>query len=143
MPPRLPKDVGARIDERMRKAGRFGGAAESAFELEDYETCASRCYYAAFHAATAILMARGRIEAEEWRSHDMVINECISLGTKRNKWFVGLRMRGSEDFPRSLHGLYNLRLEADYGSAPIERRRAKEALVFVGEFLIAVNDRIP
>lgn len=127
----------------MRKAGRFRVAAESAFEDQDYETCVSRCYYAAFHAAIAVLMAHGRPEAEQWESHDTVINQCITLGTKRNKWFVGLRLRGAKDFAQSFHRLYNLRLEADYRTAPIDRRRANEALHFVGEFLITVNERIP
>jgi len=126
----------------MRKAGRFRSAAESAFELEDYETCASRCYYAAFHAGTALLMAHGKPEADQW-THDMVMNQCITLGTRRNKWLVALRLKGAMDFANSFHRLYNLRLKADYGSAPIERRRAREALVFVTDFLIAVNDRIP
>lgn len=88
-------------------------------------------------------MAHGKPKAEEWRSHDTVINECITLGTKRNKWFVTLRMGRAKDFTGSVHGLYNLRLEADYGSASIDRRRANEALVFASGFLIAANERIP
>ena len=103
----------------------------------------SRCYYAAFHAGTALLMAHGKPEAEQWQSHDTLINQCITLGTRRNKWFVALRLRGAGDFANSFHRLYNLRREADYGLAAVDRRRAKEALVFVSEFLIAVNDRIP
>jgi len=143
LPARLPDELRIRIDARMRKAGRFGSAAQTAFDGKDYETCASRCYYAAFHAATALLMAHGRTEAEQWQTHDMVMNQCITLGTRRNKWLVALRLKGARDFANSFHGLYNRRLKADYGSEPIGRRRANEALVFVTDFLIAVNDRIP
>lgn len=127
----------------MRKAGRFRAAAETAFEAQDYETCTSRCFYAAFHGATALLMANGRPEAEQWQSHETVINQCITLGTKRNKWLVTLRLRGAKDFANSIRGLYNLRLEADYGSTPVNRRRANRALTFMVDFLEAVNDRIP
>jgi len=88
-------------------------------------------------------MAHGKPGAENWQSHNMAINECSSLGTKRNKWFVALRMGRAKDFTSSFHGLYTLREEADYGSAPIDRRRAREALRFVIEFLVAVNERIP
>ena len=143
MPARLPSELRARIEERMRKAGRFRSSAEGAFEDQDYETCASRSYYAAFHAATALLMAHGKPEAENWQSHNMVINECSSLGTKRNKWFVALRMGRSRDFTSSFHSLYTLRREADYVSASIDRPRARVALRFVIEFLVAVNERIP
>lgn len=143
MPARLPDEPQPRVDERMRKAGRFRSSAEGAFEDQDYETCASRSYYAAFHAATALLMAHGKPEAENWRSHNMVINECISLATKRNKWFVALRMGRAKDFASSFHRLYTSREEADYGSASIDRRRAREALRFMIELLVAVNERIP
>jgi len=127
----------------MRKAGRFRSAAEGALELEDYETCVSRCYYAAFHAATALLMAHGRPDAEGWRAHQTVIGECIRLGTRRNKWLVGVRMSGRKDFAASLRELYTLRLEADYSSGITDGRRAREAFDFAGEFLIAVNERVP
>ena len=127
----------------MRKAGRFRSAAETAFDDKDYETCASRSYYAAFHAGTALLMAHGTPEAEQWRSHDTLINQCITLGTRRNKWLVALRLRGTGDFANSFRGLYNLRREADYDLAAVDRRRAKESLDFMIRFLEAVNERIP
>jgi hypothetical protein len=88
-------------------------------------------------------MAHGRPDAEGWRAHQTVIAECTRLGTRRNKRLVALRMAGSRDFAASLRGLYTLRLEADYGSATMDRRRARQALDFVTELLFAINERIP
>jgi hypothetical protein len=88
-------------------------------------------------------MAHGKPEAERWRSHDALIGECIGLGTRRNKWFVGLRMEGSKDFAASLRDLYNFRLEADYEVGLLDRRRARRGLNFIRDFLEEVNKRIP
>ena len=142
MPRRLPDGLLSQVEDRIRKAARFRDAAEGALGAGDYETTVSRAYYAAYHGAVAFLMANGNPEAEAWRSHARVISQCVSLGTKRNTWLRGVTMP-QKDFSDSLNTLYNWREEADYSVQTIPRDRARRALDFVKEFLIAANDRIP
>lgn len=140
---RLSAEQKARLDGWIRKAHRFWNAAEIAYKARDYETCASRAYYSWYHAAVALLMAHGHPDAERWRSHRTVISKCVTLGTKRNKWFVKLQMPGAGGFAESAESLYNLRLGADYGLEAVDREPARSALVFVDKFRFAVNEHVP
>lgn len=47
------------LQELIAKAERFLRTAEKAIELGDYDTCASRCYYAMFYLAEAALLTKG------------------------------------------------------------------------------------
>ena len=143
MPGRLLPELLQRAEERIRKAARFKRAARAALERRDFETATSRCYYAAYHDAVALLMANGYPVADASTSHDYIINTCIHLGTRQNKWFTNLKMRGAKDFAESFRILYNFRLEADYSLTPMDRERARRALDFVDRFHQAANERMP
>ncbi|RMH10303.1 MAG: HEPN domain-containing protein [Armatimonadetes bacterium] len=43
------------IDDLLEKAQRFLATAAKAIEIGDYDSCASRCYYAMFFMAEAAL----------------------------------------------------------------------------------------
>ncbi len=46
------------MHDLIAKAERFLRTAEKAIELGDYDTCASRCYYAMFYLAEAALLSK-------------------------------------------------------------------------------------
>jgi len=47
------------VQDFIAKAERFLRSAEHLLALGDYDSCASRCYYAAFFMAEAVLMQKG------------------------------------------------------------------------------------
>ena len=47
------------ITDLVSKAEKFLKTAEAALELGDYDSCASRCYYAMFFLAEAALLTKG------------------------------------------------------------------------------------
>jgi uncharacterized protein (UPF0332 family) len=47
------------ITDLVSKAGRFLKTAEAALGMGDYDSCASRCYYAMFFLAEAALLTIG------------------------------------------------------------------------------------
>jgi len=47
------------VQDFIAKAERFLTSAEHLLALGDYDSCASRCYYAAFFMAEAALMQKG------------------------------------------------------------------------------------
>lgn len=139
----LAQEQKRQIDARFRKASEFRLAAEDSYESKYWDTSASRAYYAMYHAAVALLMAHGHPEAQEWRSHETVINACIRVGTKRNKWLIGCVMQGEKDFASSFHELYNYREEADYKVNAVNQRKAKKSLDFVTNAQEVINRRLP
>ena len=48
-----------KVDVLMRKAQKFLQSAAVLLELEDYDSCASRAYFAMFYAAQALLLQEG------------------------------------------------------------------------------------
>ncbi|WP_202318622.1 HEPN domain-containing protein [Archaeoglobus neptunius] len=47
------------IDDLVKKAEKFLNTAEYALELGDCDSCVSRCYYAMFFMAEAVLLTKG------------------------------------------------------------------------------------
>jgi len=47
------------IGDLTEKAEKFVKTAKLAFDSKDYDSCASRCYYAMFFMAEAVLLAKG------------------------------------------------------------------------------------
>ena len=47
------------IEDLIKKAEKFLNTAENALNIEDYDSCASRCYYAMFFMVEAVLLTKG------------------------------------------------------------------------------------
>ena len=104
-----------REDEIQASVDRCRGALESARELldsEHYDDAASRAYYAAFHAATAVLLSKGL----EFSKHRGVI--AAVHGDLVRQGLV------SREAGKALGKLFELRDVGDYGG---KRRVASEA----------------
>ncbi len=63
------------IGDLIKKTEKFLETAKLAFESEDYDSCASRCYYAMFFMAEAVLLTKGMKAS----SHKGVIGLFIGL----------------------------------------------------------------
>jgi len=117
------------IRDLIAKAERFLGTAEKAVELGDYDTCASRCYYAMFYLAEAALLTKS-ITAS---SHKGVI-------TLFGQHFVKTGI-----FPRelgkALSEAYDKRLIGDYATGlALSREEAEELLLTARGFVQQVTE---
>lgn len=116
------------LQEFVTKAERFLRSAEHLFALEDYDSCASRCYYAMFFMAEAALMVQGLSAS----SHKGV----ISLFSKH---FVQTGVFRPE-LGRALRRAYDVRLTGDYGvGISVSREEAEDLLKVAREFVAEVR----
>lgn len=91
------------IRDLTEKAEKFLGTAEQALNIEDYDSCTSRCYYAMFFMAEAVLLTK-KLSAS---SHKGVIS---LFGEHFVKTEVFERNLG-----KALNDAYDKRLVGDYG----------------------------
>jgi len=110
-------------------------AADTLFQQEPPlpNAVASRAYYAAFHAAIALLLARTdyRPKGNEW-SHDQVQAQLNTRLIRRRK------LLDAKWKPALLH-LFNFRRYADYLPRGVSQRKAEEVLKTAKEFLAVVQ----
>lgn len=112
----------------IAKAERFLKSAERLLALEDYDSCASRCYYAMFYLAEAALMTRGISPS----SHRAVI-------TLFGKHLVQAGVFPAE-LGRMLRKAYDVRLVGDYSvDVPVSRREAETLLQAARRFVDQVR----
>lgn len=91
------------INDLIKKAEKFLETAKLAFDSEDYDSCASRCYYAMFFMAEAVLLTKD-LRAS---SHKGVISLF-------GEHFVKTRIFERE-LGQTLNDAYDKRLIGDYG----------------------------
>jgi uncharacterized protein (UPF0332 family) len=92
-----------------------------------HDFAASRAYYAAFYAATALLLREGL----EYSKHSAVISSIHQRFIKSG--------RLSREQGKRLNWLFELRSIGDYGGiAHVSRQQAEEAVAAATEFLQAV-----
>jgi uncharacterized protein (UPF0332 family) len=89
-------------------------AAALAFEISDYETVASRAYYAAYHAIVAAFEARLGINRPRWSHYFLP--------------YFG-RVPEVADLRINVSYLYEMRRRADYENAPLSKADAERVLV--------------
>lgn len=93
-----------------------------------YDFAASRAYYAAFYAATAILLNEG----VELSKHSAVIASIHQRFVKTGKL--------SKEQGKTLNWLFELRSVGDYGgTVHVSRRQAEQAIQAAEEFLSAIK----
>jgi len=91
------------IEDLIKKAKRFLRTAELALNDGDYDSCVSRCYYAMFFMAEAVLLTEG----SKASSHKGVISLF-------GKHFVKTGVF-KKDLGKSLNDAYDMRQAGDYG----------------------------
>ncbi len=102
---------------RLRKAERFLMAAERAFEAEDWETVASRSYYAVYHSMIALLEARTDLTTPRRHTqfHNLLRSRLVAS------------VFTSQDASDALR-LYVARQAADYDDDTLDEKRAEDSL---------------
>jgi uncharacterized protein (UPF0332 family) len=119
----------------LRKAERFLGAAERAFDAQDWETAVSRAYYAVYHAAITVLEARGGLRRRRWDHLQLQIDFRERFA--RRGYLFSIRQADE------LASMYEARLTADYGWQALSRGRVQIALERAHRFILAVIEVMP
>ncbi len=113
------------LQDFISKAERFLKSAEHLFAVGDYDSCASRCYYAMFFMAEAALMLKGLSASSSHRG-------LIGLFGKH---FVQAGIFEPE-LGRALRRAYDVRLTGDYAvGITVSREEAEDLLKAAHEFV--------
>ena len=117
------------IRDFIEKAEKFLSTAEHALNIEDYDSCVSRCYYAMFFMAEAVLLTKGLTSS----SHKGVISLFGEHFVK-----AGIFER---EFGKSLNDAYDKRQIGDYGVGfKVTKEEAKELLEIAKIFVQKLRD---
>jgi len=119
---KLESKVKALIEGYIQKAEKKLSVAEKLLHSDDYEDAVSRAYYAAFHAAQALLLTEG----QEARSHKGVVTLFALMFVKTGKFRrdLGKYLANLKDDRES--GDYEAFSYVDKESAETAFREAKE-----------------
>ncbi|MCH8994663.1 MAG: HEPN domain-containing protein [Chloroflexi bacterium] len=130
---KTPSAVVAAETLRLQRAKESLLGARADFSAKRYNNVASRCYYAAFHAAVAFLINEGiRPEHNRWQ-HSTVWREFSKLGKRTPED----RQAGA-----TLSSLYALRVAADYALRQVSRQDAAEVIIRASEIVTLATKRI-
>ena len=120
-------DNSKEIGENLQRAETSINAAKDMIEKEYYDIAASRSYYAAFHAASALLLK----EDIDTTKHSGVIASIHRLFVKEGKL--------DKEQGRNLQWLFDLRGVGDYGvSEHVTAGEAHKSVKVAEDFLKAV-----
>ena len=112
------------IRDFIEKAERFLSTAENALNTGDYDSCVSRCYYAMFFMAEAVLLTKSLTAS----SHKGVIS---LFGEHFVKTTILERNLG-----KALNDAYDKRLVGDYGVGfTVTEQQAKDLLKTAQDFV--------
>jgi uncharacterized protein (UPF0332 family) len=105
--------------------------AQSAYQQGDFDSCASRAYFAVFQAEIAALIKPTELRQEEWR-HERVQAE-----------FNRRLIQSRKVFPASLRSIHDdligRRHTADYTDQHVSARLAEQCLRRAAEMLTAIE----
>jgi len=117
------------ITDFIKKAEKFISTAEYSLNTGDYDSCASRCYYAMFFMAEAVLLTKGLIAS----SHKGVIS---LFGEQFVKTGIFERELG-----KALNDTYDKRIIGDYGVGfTVTEEESKDLLEKAKNFVLKLND---
>jgi uncharacterized protein (UPF0332 family) len=117
------------VNELTEKAKKFLKTAEIALELGDFDSCASRCYYAMFFVAEAALFTKGLSAS----SHKGVLSLFSQHFVK-----TGIFPR---DMGRLLNDAYDKRIIGDYGvGLMLEAEDVRQLLTDARAFVQTVSE---
>ncbi|MGQ4876377.1 MAG: HEPN domain-containing protein [Promethearchaeia archaeon] len=112
------------IRDFIEKADKFLTTAEHALNIGDYDSCVSRCYYAMFFMAEAVLLTKNL----SGTSHKGVISLFREHFIKT--WIFNKKIG------RALNDAYDKRLLGDYGIGfTINKNEAKDLLDIAKNFI--------
>jgi uncharacterized protein (UPF0332 family) len=117
----------------LAKANESLLTAESEFVNGRYNSCANRCYYACFQAATAALLREGIRPAGQW-SHAFVQAQLVGV-------LINQRKRYDPELRRVLADNQSLRDRADYRPELVTATQAGRALRRTRTFVNAIRQR--
>jgi uncharacterized protein (UPF0332 family) len=116
------------IRDLIEKAEKFLGTAEQALNTGDYDSSVSRCYYAMFFMAEAVLLTKNITGY----SHKGVIS-------KFGEHFVKTKILG-RNLGKSLNDAYDKRLVGDYGVGfTVTEQQAKDLLKTAQDFVLKLK----
>jgi uncharacterized protein (UPF0332 family) len=117
------------IKDLIAKAKKLLHTAESALGLEDYDSCASRCYYAMFFMAQAALLTRELSSSSHRGVISLFGQHFIKTGTIERR------------LGRTLNDAYDKRLAGDYEArAVVTQDEARALLEAAHDFVQRVED---
>lgn len=117
------------IRDLIEKAEKFLSTAEQALGIEDYDSCVSRCYYAMFFMAEAVLLTKNLSAS----SHKGVIS---LFGEHFVKTEIFERNLG-----KALNDAYDKRLIGDYGVGfTVNEQQAKDLLETAYNFALQLKN---
>jgi uncharacterized protein (UPF0332 family) len=117
------------IRDLIEKAEKFLSTAEHALNMEDYDSCVSRCYYAMFFMAESVLLTKGMSTS----SHKGVISLFGEHFVK-----AGIFER---ELGKALNDAYDKRQIGDYGVGfKVTKEEAKELLEIAKIFVQKLRD---
>jgi uncharacterized protein (UPF0332 family) len=105
------------INNLTQKAERFLKTARLAFNSGDYDSCASRCYYAMFFMAEAVLLTKGLKASSHKGVMSLFGEHFVKSGIFK------------KELGKALGDAYDTRLIGDYGiGVVIPKEHAEELL---------------
>lgn len=108
-------------------------AAERDFEHGGCDPCASRAYFAAFHAALAVLLALADFQRQrDYWNHGHIAAEFARRLIHRRKVFPGVLAKVLDDLKFRRH-------QADYESSQTSHRSARQSLDKARQFVAQVK----
>lgn len=112
------------IGDLIEKAEKFLSTAEHALNTGDYDSCVSRCYYAMFFMAEAVLLTKSLTAS----SHKGVISLF-------GEHFVKTKIL-ERNLGKALNDAYDKRLVGDYGVGfTVTKEQAKDLLETARNFV--------
>jgi len=114
------------IEDLVKKSEKFLTTAKNSLDIEDYDSCASRCYYAMFFMAEALLLTKNLSAS----SHKGVISLF-------GKHFVKTGIFNRE-LGRALNDAYDKRLIGDYGVGFLVTMEEAEDLMKTAENFVQI-----
>lgn len=116
------------IRDFTEKAEKFLVTAEQALNTGDYDSCVSRCYYAMFFMAEAMLLTKSLTAS----SHKGVIS-------KFGEHFVKTKIL-DRNLGKALNDAYDKRLVGDYGVGfTVTEQQAKDLLKTAKDFVLKLK----
>ena len=106
------------VEPYASKALEALAGAQSELSAARHNNAANRAYYAAYHAAIAVLMRAGHTSRDNVWGHDEVKARFARELIQSRKLFPS-------DFASVLYDLMEARLRADYGLRPVSRSLAE------------------
>ena len=130
--------VGSRLatepERYLHKARESLASAQAGVRDKRRNSAANRAYYAAFQAAVAALIAFDIRPKENWE-HNFVASQFSGKLIWRRKAF-------STELKSTLARLFDVRIDADYGSDPVSATKSERCVRIAETFVTAVEDTL-